>query len=45
MTICRTIHTENFPKTIKRHKDYDRTRKILQNQIGHKKKEEEEKKK
>ena len=43
--MCGIIHTENLQKTDKRPQDYDRTRKTLQNQIGHKKEEEQEKKK
>ena len=38
-TMCGIIHTENLQKTDKRPQDYDRTRKTLQNQIGHKKEE------
>ena len=38
-TICGTIHTENLQKADNRPQDYDRTKKILQNQVRHKKEE------
>lgn len=44
-TTCGTICTEHLQKkTGKRPQDYDRARKTLRNQIGHKKEEEQEKK-